>query len=136
MTGFLGLFRFRNIASIGWRGCHVLAGLAVAVWPIAAPAQSFMNEATQRAVNTARMRAEAINGGLSSYRPAACMYVSSGNPCLVEKNEKGYLFRFLGGVPGWQQLGIAATVETVIQIAHDGRTVLEVVYNGPPRSPS
>lgn len=136
MTSFQELFCFRSIGSIGLRGCQVLAGLAVAVWPFEAPAQQFVNESTQRAVNTARMRAEAINGGLSSYRTAACMYITSGNPCLVEKNEKGYLFRFLGGVPGWQQLGIAATVETVIQIAHDGRTVLEVVYNGPPRSPS
>jgi hypothetical protein len=36
-------------------------------------------------------------------------------------------------LPGWQQLDLAASVETEIRISTDGRTVLGVDYNGVPR---
>ncbi|MEY4800544.1 MAG: hypothetical protein RLZZ213_991, partial [Cyanobacteriota bacterium] len=45
----------------------------------------------------------------------------------------GYLFRFLGGAPGWQQLNLAASVETEIRISSDGSTIIGIDYNGAPR---
>lgn len=86
-----------------------------------------------RATNTARMRAETINGGLSQYRTASCMYAQGGGECLVFRSQNGFTFRFFGGPPGWQQLGKPPTIETEIQISPDGRQVLQVVYNGPIR---
>ena len=107
-----------------------LAGLAPA------RAQMSQEQAFQRgrAVNLARMRAEIINGGLGVYRPALCMYERSGGDCLARADAEGLLFRFYGGVPGWAQLGQPPTVETEILIAPDGRSVVSVLYNGPPRS--
>jgi hypothetical protein len=89
-----------------------------------------------RATNTARMRAEALNGGLRVYRTSSCMYQQSGGECLISNNLDGYLFRFFGGEPGWQQLGKPPTLETEILIARDGKTVARLLYNGPPRSVS
>ena len=88
-----------------------------------------------RALNLARNTAIQRNGGLSVYRPAQCMYetASAGNQCLISNTNDGYLFRFLGGAPGWQQLDLAPSVETEIRISTDGRTVLGVNYNGVPR---
>lgn len=101
-----------------------------------ARAQMTQEQAFQRgrAVNLARMRGEMINGGLGVYRPALCMYERSGGDCLVRADADGFLFRFYGGVPGWAQLGLPPTVETEILVAPDGRSVLSVVYNGPPRA--
>ena len=119
-------------------GC--LALLAAAPLTPAAPAraQITQEQAFQRgrAANLARMRAELINGGLSAYRAAACMFQRSGGPCLVSSGSDGMLFRFYGGPPGAEQLGQPPTVETEILIAPDGRSVVEVLYNGPPRSAS
>ena len=67
------------------------------------------------------------------YRAAACMHQQGGGTCLVQETSRGYTFRFLGGPPGWQQLGLAPTVETEILISPDGRSVAGVIYNGPPR---
>jgi hypothetical protein len=88
-----------------------------------------------RALNLARNTAIQSNGGLNVYRPAQCMYetASAGNQCLISNTNNGYLFRFLGGAPGWQQLDLAPSVETEIRISSDGRTVLGVDYNGAPR---
>lgn len=89
--------------------------------------------ARQRAMNLARNTAITLNGGLSVYRPAACMFSSggSGGSCLVQNNNQGFLFRFNGGAPGWQELGKPPTFTTEILISPDGRTVSELVYNGP-----
>jgi hypothetical protein len=89
-----------------------------------------------RATNTARMRSEALNGGLRVYRTASCMYQQSGGECLIQRNSEGYLFRFLGGEPGWQQLGKAPSMETEILIGPDGKSVTKLLYNGPPRGSS
>lgn len=86
-----------------------------------------------RAANVARMAAERLNGGLGVYRTAACMHLRGGGSCLIQRDASGYLFRFLGGPPGWQQLGLPATHESEILIAPDGSRVVQVVYNGPPR---
>ncbi len=76
-----------------------------------------------------------LNGGLGVYRPQDCMFRSSsdGNGCLVSRGPEGFLFRFLGGAPGWQQLGLPPTVETEILISPSGRDVVNLVYNGAPR---
>lgn len=88
----------------------------------------------QRAINLAREKATSLNGGLRVYRPASCMYAgASKNPCVVERGAEGFVFRFLGGPPGWQVLGLPATTETEIRISADGRTVSTVLYNGAPR---
>ena len=86
------------------------------------------------AINTARMRAESINGGLNNYRAAKCMYATGkgGGDCLKHASD-GFLFVFDGGAPGWQEAGEPPTVETEILISDDGASVLEVVYNGDPR---
>lgn len=107
--------------------------LALTIPPTSLSAQESVGRSLQLAVNTARMRAEAINGGLSKYRTAGCMYVTGQTPCLLSSGSSGYLFRFLGGAPGWQQLGIPPTVETEIMIDATGRNVLGVYYNGPLR---
>ena len=60
----------------------------------------------QRATNLARMQAERLNGGLSVYRPDACMYNRAAAGCLIVADAEGYTFRFLGGPPGWQVLSV------------------------------
>ncbi len=87
----------------------------------------------QRATNLARMRAEKINGGLALYRADVCMFDRKVGNCLIEANDQGILFRFLGGPPGWTQLNLPPTTETEIRISPDGREVLRVIYNGKPR---
>jgi hypothetical protein len=87
-----------------------------------------------RATNTARMKAESLNGGLRVYRTSSCMYQQSGGQCLIKNDSGGFLFRILGGEPGWQQLGKPPTLETEILVARDGKTIVRVLYNGPPRS--
>ena len=101
-----------------------------------AQAQITQEQAYQRgrAANLARMKAEVMNGGLGVYRAAACMHQLSGGPCLVETAQEGILFRFYGGPPGAEQQGEPPTVESEILISPDGRRVVEVLYNGPPRS--
>ena len=86
-----------------------------------------------RAANVARMYAERLNGGLGIYRTQACMHSNRGDDCLIRRDGEGFLFRFLGGPPGWQQLGLPATVETEILISADGTRVERVIYNGSPR---
>ncbi len=88
-----------------------------------------------RAANMARMKAESLNGGLGVYRSAPCMHEQSGGSCLVQTTGEGFLFRFLGGKPGWSQLGLPPTVETELLVSPDGREIRQVVYNGPPRPP-
>ena len=91
--------------------------------------------ARQRAMNLARNTVVKLNGGLSRYMPAACMFASggSGGSCLVSSNDQGFLFRFNGGTPGWQQLGTPPTTSSEILISTDGRTVTQLIYNGPLR---
>ncbi|MFY8150274.1 MAG: hypothetical protein ACOVNL_13790 [Prochlorococcaceae cyanobacterium] len=91
-----------------------------------------------RAVNLARNVAVKLNGGLGVYRPADCMFRSSsdGNTCLISRSAEGFLFRFLGGPPGWQQLGLPPTIETEILISPNGRAVVNLVYNGALRAPA
>jgi len=110
-----------------------LAALTVPTFALSGWAQG--NGASPvRATNMARMAAEKLNGGLQVYRVAACMHQQGGGPCLLKASAQGYLFRFYGGSPGWQQLRQRPTVETEILVAPDGRSVREVIYNGPPRS--
>lgn len=66
--------------------------------------QAGIDNNQQRAANLARDTAIKLNGGLIKYRPAACMFVIGGTPCLVKSDAKGFLFRFEGGSPAWQQL--------------------------------
>jgi hypothetical protein len=100
-----------------------------------APARAQVPFSAVRALNLARNLAVQQNGGLSVYRPAQCMFqtADAGNECLLSMDDEGFVFRFLGGVPGWEQFQIPASVETEVRISPDGRTLEEVIYNGPPR---
>ena len=88
-----------------------------------------------RAVNLARETAVKLNGGLRLYRPAKCMFDTSlaGGNCLIRRDKRGFLFRFLGGAPGWQQLGLPPNWETKILVSPNGRQVVQVLVNRPPR---
>jgi len=114
-------------------GLPVLAALSLAGAP--ALAQGVEPFSGVRALNTARNAAVNLNGGLTKYRPAACMFATdiAGGDCLLQRDAEGYLFRFQGGAPGWQQLGLPATTETELLVSRDGRSVLRVIYNGKPR---
>ncbi len=90
----------------------------------------------QRATNLARMYAERLNGGLGVYRAALCMHNRGGGDCLIQGDAQGYIFRFLGGPPGWQVLGLPPDRETEIEVSPDGRAIVKVLYNGEPRQPS
>lgn len=93
-----------------------------------------ISQAQLRAANLARMEAERLNGGLTKYFAGQCMHQRGGANCLIQANEKGFLFRFPGGTPGWEANRRAATVESQILISADGRTIEKVEYNGVPRS--
>lgn len=87
--------------------------------------------AQPKAANLARMRAESLNGGLGQYRAASCMYETGAGSCLESLNDSGFLFRFRGGAPGWQQqTPPEPTIETSVLVSRDGDQILEVSYNG------
>jgi len=111
-------------------------GLAAGSALLAAmPALAQVSDSNVRAVNVARQWAINQNGGLSVYVPAQCMFDTGngGGSCLVQNNNQGYFFRFLGGSPGWQQYNQPATTLTEVQVSPDGRSVVNVSYNGAPR---
>ena len=87
----------------------------------------------EKAANVARMKAEALNGGLTKYRTAACMHQLGGGSCMVRASSDGYRFQFLGGTPGWVAMNRKPTVETQIMVSPDGTKVEKVIYNGVPR---
>ena len=87
----------------------------------------------EKAANVARMKAEALNGGLTKYRTAACMHQLGGGSCMVRSSTDGYRFQFLGGAPGWETMNRKPTVETQIMVSPDGTKVEKVIYNGVPR---
>jgi len=119
---------------LGRRLASLALGCGALLLSLPARAQGLPYNAI-RALNLARNTGVALNGGLTVYRPAACMFTTSApeNPCLVKQSERGFLFRFLGGPPGWQALNQPPTRETELLIAPDGRSVSQVLYNGAPR---
>jgi hypothetical protein len=88
-----------------------------------------------RAINFARTYAVELNGGLQAYRPAPCMFATAttDNPCLVNRSPEGFLFRFLGGPPAWVERQQPASLETEVLISPDGRNLVKLIFNGPPR---
>ena len=53
------------------------------------------------------------------------MYLNpTNNPCLTKLDADGFEFRFQGGPPGWEVIGIPPTVESIVLIAPDGRSVV------------
>ena len=88
-------------------------------------ARELVPTASKRAINLARGTAASANGGLRLYHPARCMYVSpTKNPCLTKRDANGFTFRFLGGPPGWEVLGLPPTVQSIVVIAPDGQSVI------------
>ena len=81
--------------------------------------------ASKRAINLARGTAAKSNGGLRLYHPARCMYGNpTNNPCLTKRDANGFEFRFPGGPPGWEVLGLPPTVQSIVLIAPNGRSVI------------
>ena len=117
------------MAAFTMSGAAVLTALTPTLGLAQVPA------AQVRALNLARNTAVAQNGGLSVYRPQACMFQTNtgGGRCLIKNNADGFTYRFLGGKPGWPENNSPASTETEIQIAPDGYTVNRVIYNGAPR---
>ena len=117
------------LAALTLSGAAVLTGVSPGSGLAQVPA------AQVRALNLARNTAVKENGGLSVYRPQACMFQTSsgGETCLIQNNANGFTYRFLGGEPGWPEDNSPATTETEIQIAPDGYTVQRMLYNGEPR---
>lgn len=124
----------------------LIAAIAALAGPLLSPlgslAQPAVPASAVRAINLARTTAIERNGGLSVYRPAQCMFETADrdNRCLISSPKDGdkrqpqaYVFRFMGGAPGWQQNKKRPSVETEISIAADGRRVLAIHYNGKPR---
>ena len=88
-------------------------------------ARELVSTASRRAINLARGAASASNGGLRVYHPARCMYLNpTNNPCLTKRDADGFEFRFQGGSPGWEVIGIPPSVESIVLIAPDGRSVV------------
>ncbi|WP_244279819.1 hypothetical protein [Synechococcus sp. UW179A] len=110
-------------------------GLALALGGIGAiKAAASLPLAQPKAANLARMRAESMNGGLASYRAAACMYETGASSCLISKSDQGFLFGFRGGPPGWErQSPPSPTLETRVLVSPNGERILAVPYNGPIR---
>ncbi|MEB3172277.1 MAG: hypothetical protein VKL97_00260 [Cyanobacteriota bacterium] len=111
-------------------GASVMLATPAVTW-----AQGLVPDSQVRAINTARNAAINLNGGLGVYNPAKCMFETTKltNPCLISNDQNGYVFRFLGGVPGWQVENIPPTLQTELRISTDGRTVLQTIYNGAPQ---
>lgn len=120
------------MAKNSWR-LSLIAAAAAVVSAGAALAQ--VSDSNVRAMNLARNWAVNNNGGLSIYRPADCMFNTGngGGSCLIQTNNQGYTFRFLGGAPGWQQEGLAPTIETEVTVSADGGRITNIGYNGTPR---
>ena len=116
------------------RSATLMLGLLLGLFPAFADEARSVPNSNVRAVNSARMKAESLNGGLSRYRAAKCMYATGlgGGECLKSETG-GYLFLFGGGAPGWQESGEPASVETEIRVSPDGSSDIEVIYNGSPR---
>ena len=107
----------------------ILGALVVAAHsqPVMAQKESreLVPTASKRAINLARGTAAKSNGGLRLYHPARCMYGQpTNNPCLTKRDANGFEFRFMGGPPGWEVLGLSPTVESIVLIAPNGRSVI------------
>lgn len=110
-----------------------LAAAPLHALPGSAQSEPPLNEI--RALNFARDYAVRLNGGLTVYRPAQCMFTTSApsNPCLIRSDTNGFTFRFLGGPPGWVSENKPASKETELKVAPDGRSLVKLIYNGAPR---
>ena len=85
--------------------------------------------APKRAINLARSSAAAANGGLRLYHPASCMFKNpTNNPCLAQQNANGFEFKFRGGPAGWEVLGLPATVESMVLVSPDGKSVIQELH--------
>ena len=46
------------------------------------------------------------------------------NPCLTKRDGNDFGFRFPGGPPVWEVLGLPPTLESIVLIAPNGRLVI------------
>ena len=124
--------RLQNEGS--WNCCRMKKLFLLGAFVVAAHAQPVMAQqksrelvptSSKRAINLARGTATKSNGGLRLYHPARCMHENpTNNPCLTKRDANGFEFRFMGGPPGWEVLGLPPTVESIVLIAPNGRSVI------------
>ena len=50
------------------------------------------------------------------------------NPCLAQHDGNGFEFKFQGGPPGWEVLGLPATVESMVLVSPDGKSVIQELH--------
>ena len=50
------------------------------------------------------------------------------NPCLAQQDGNGFEFKFQGGPPGWEVLGLPATVESMVLFSPDGKSVIQELH--------
>jgi hypothetical protein len=122
---------------------HVMglaAGFAAALLttPLALEVRAQVPVNEVRALNFARNTGVRLNGGLTVYQPQDCMFTTSApsNPCRIRSDKQGFTYRFLGGPPAWQINGLPPTLETELKVSLDGTSLVKLIYNGAPRSPS
>lgn len=122
----------KTIDQLAFSTLFVFALMTISAMQICFRGESLLSVALTKAANVARMRAESLNGGVSSYRADHCMYMAGAEGCLLSSTDAGFMFRFRGGPPGWQQLSPPQpTVETKLLVSPDGEQIRDVVYNGP-----
>ena len=111
-----------------WALVSVLMAAQPLLTPAISQAQPAAMPMTQtKAANLARLRAESINGGLTNYRADRCMYSTGAPACLVEVTSDGYIFRFQGGAPGWQQRNPSQpSIITTVTVSADGESIRSV----------
>ena len=58
------------------------------------------------------------------------MHVCESNkkPMSNKRDANGLTFRFLGGPPGWEVLGLPATVESMVLVSPDGKSVIQELH--------
>ena len=60
--------------------------------------------------------------------PAACLKTRPTTPCLAQQDGNGFEFKFQGGPPGWEVLGLPATVESMVLVSPDGKSVIQELH--------
>ena len=114
-----------KVINVAMKLILLIGALVLSAQAQPATAQKLISTDAKRAINLARGTGAAANGGLRLYHPARCMYLApTNNPCLTKRDANGFEFRFLGGPPGWEVLGLPASVESTVLIAPDGRSVI------------
>ena len=50
------------------------------------------------------------------------------SPAMAQEDGTGFEFKFQGGPPGWEVLGLPATVESMVLVSPDGKSVIQELH--------